>query len=54
MLAKAAHIKYVPGRKTDVNDVTWLADPMAYGLIRAGFVPDEPTQQMRDLLRTRT
>jgi transposase len=26
---------------------------MAHGLIRASFVPDEPTQQMRDLLRTR-
>jgi len=26
---------------------------MAHGLIRAKFVPDEPTQQMRDPLRTR-
>src|SRR5450631_2625768 len=41
------------GWKTDVNDATWLADLMAHGLIRASFVPDEPTQQMRDLLRTR-
>jgi transposase len=31
----------------------WLADLMAHGLIRPSFVPDEPTQQMRDLLRTR-
>ena len=52
-LANAAHVKNVPGRKTDVNDATWLADLMAHGLIRASFVPDEPTQQMRDLLRTR-
>ncbi len=37
----------------DVNDVTWLADLMAHGLIRASFVPDEPAQQMRDLPRTR-
>jgi transposase len=36
-----------------VNDATWLADLIAHGLIRASFVPDEPTQQMRDLLRTR-
>src|SRR5664279_209237 len=54
VLANAAHVKNVPGRKTDVNDATWLADLMAHGLIRASFVPDEPTQQMRDLLRTRT
>jgi transposase len=53
VLANAAHVKNVPGRKTDVNDATWLADLMAHGLIRASFVPDEPTQPMRDLLRTR-
>jgi transposase len=53
VLANAAHVKNVPGRKTDVNDAMWLADLMAHGLIRPSFVPDEPTQQMRDLLRTR-
>src|ERR1700731_703142 len=53
MLANAAHVKNVPGRKTDVNDATWLADLMAHGLIRSSFVPDEPTQEMRNFLRTR-
>jgi transposase len=53
VLANAAHVKNVPGRKTDVNDAAWLADLMAHGLIRASFVPEEPTQQMRNLLRTR-
>lgn len=53
VLANAAHVKNVPGRKTDVNDATWLADLMAHGLIKGSFVPDEPTQQLRDLLRTR-
>jgi transposase len=53
VLANAAHVKNVPGRKTDVNDAAWLADLMAHGLIKPSFVPDEPTQQMRDLLRTR-
>jgi transposase len=53
VLANAAHVKNVPGRKTDVKDAEWLADLMAHGLIKASFVPDEPTQQMRDLLRTR-
>jgi transposase len=53
VLANAAHVKNVPGRKTDVNDAQWLADLMAHGLIRASFVPDHLTQQMRDLLRTR-
>jgi transposase len=53
VLANAAHVKNVPGRKTDVNDAQWLADLMAHGLIRASFVPDHLTQQIRDLLRTR-
>jgi transposase len=53
VLANAAHVKNVPGRKTDVNDAVWLADLMAHGLIKASFVPGEATQQMRDLLRTR-
>jgi len=29
LLANAAHVKNVPGRKTDVNDATWLADLLA-------------------------
>jgi transposase len=53
VLANAAHVKNVPGRKTDVNDATWLADLMAHGLVRSSFVPDERTQEMRDFLRTR-
>jgi transposase len=53
VLANAAHVKNVPGRKTDVNDAIWLADLLAHGLIRGSFVPDQQTQEMRDLLRTR-
>jgi len=53
LLANAAHVKNVPGRKTDVNDAAWLADLLAHGLIRGSFVPDEQTQEMRNLLRTR-
>lgn len=53
MLANAAHVKNVPGRKTDVNDATWLADLLAHGLIRGSFVPDGQTQELRNLLRTR-
>jgi transposase len=52
-LANAAHVKNVPGRKTDVKDCAWLADLMAHGLIRGSFVPDAQTQEMRTLLRTR-
>ena len=53
IVANAAHIKNVPGRKTDVNDATWIADLVACGLIRASFVPDQTTQELRSLLRAR-
>jgi transposase len=53
VLANAAHVKNVPGRKTDVNDATWLAELLAHGLVRGSFVPDAQTQEMRNLLRTR-
>src|SRR5215212_6056497 len=53
VLANAAHIKGVPGRKSDVNDSCWIADLLAHGLIRASFVPPEPIQELRDLTRTR-
>lgn len=53
VLANAAHIKNVPGRKTDVNDATWIAELLAHGLIRASFVPEQPIQELRDLMRTR-
>jgi transposase len=33
VLANAAHVKNVPGRKTDVNDAMWLAELLAHGLI---------------------
>src|ERR1039457_3135205 len=41
VLANAAHVKNVPGRKTDVNDAMWLTDLMAHGLIRASLVRSE-------------
>jgi len=54
MLANAAHIRNVPGRKSDVNDAVWISDLLAHGLIRASFVPPAPVQDLRDLTRTRT
>src|ERR1700721_404606 len=53
IVANAAHIKNVPGRKTDVNGATWIADLVACGLIKASFVPGEAIQELRSLLRAR-
>ena len=53
VLANARHIRAIPGRKSDVNDATWIADLLAHGLIRGSFVPPAPVQELRDLTRTR-
>lgn len=53
VLANAAHIKNVPGRKSDMNDAVWIADLLAHGLIRSSMVPPTPIQELRDLTRTR-
>ena len=53
VLANAAHVKNVPGRKTDVKDADWVSDLLAHGLIRASFVPHTHTQEMRTFMRTR-
>src|SRR3954453_4052451 len=53
VLANADKVRNVPGRKTDVGDATWLAELLAHGLVRASFVPDGPTAELRSLLRTR-
>ena len=53
MVANAAHIKNVPGRKTDMNDATWIADLVSCGLIKASFVPEREIQELRSLLRAR-
>ncbi len=53
VLANAMHIRHIPGRKSDVNDATWIADLLAHGLLRGSFVPPAPIQELRDLTRTR-
>ena len=53
ILANAAHVRAIPGRKSDTNDAHWLADLLAHGLIRASFVPPTAIQELRDLTRTR-
>ena len=39
LLVNPAHIKAVPGRKTDVNDATWIAQLLECGLLTGSFVP---------------
>jgi len=53
MLANPVHIRNLPGRKSDVNDATWMADLHAHGLISGSFVPPGPIMALRELTRTR-
>jgi transposase len=53
LLVNAAHVKHVPGRKTDTIDAAWIAQLLAHGLLRASFVPPKPIRELRDLTRYR-
>ena len=53
LVVNAAHIKNVPGRKTDAKDSEWLAELLAHGLVKASFVPAPPQRQLRELTRHR-
>ena len=35
MIVIAAHMKALPGRKTDIKDAEWVADLLRHGLLRA-------------------
>jgi transposase len=53
LVANAAHMKAVPGRKTDVADAEWIADLLRHGLLRASFIPDLGQRELRELTRHR-
>ena len=53
LLANAAHIRNVPGRKTDMKDAEWIAELLRHGLIAGSFVPPLPMQDLRELTRYR-
>lgn len=53
LLVNAAHVKNVPGRKTDVSDAAWLAQLLECGLLRSSFVPPPDIRRLRNLTRYR-
>ena len=52
-LVDARQVKYVPGRKSDVQDCQWLQRLMSYGLLRAAFRPGADVCVMRAVARQR-
>jgi transposase len=53
LLVNAAHVKNVPGRKTDVKDSQWLAQLLEVGLLRGSFIPPKDISAIRDVTRYR-
>ena len=54
LVVNAQHIKYVPGRKSDMNDAQWLAELLQHGLLKASYIPEAPQRALRELIRYRT
>jgi transposase len=52
-LLNAAHMKAVPGRKSDVRNAEWIAQLLEHGLLRPSFVPPPEIRRLRMLTRYR-
>src|SRR5690349_9141080 len=53
LICNAAHVKNVPGRKTDYADAEWLAHLLECGLLAGSFVPPAEIKAARDVVRYR-
>jgi transposase len=53
VVCNAAHVKNVPGRKTDLADAEWLAHLLECGLLAGSFIPPAQIKAARDVIRYR-
>ena len=53
IVVNAAHMRNVPGRKTDVKDAEWIADLLQHGLLKASYIPDRAQRELREVARYR-
>jgi transposase len=49
----AAHVRNLPGRKTDASDALWLAELLECGLLKGSFMPTAEVARARDYTRYR-
>jgi len=54
LVVNGAHVKSLPGCKSDMQDCQWLATLHSRGLLRSGFVPTSEIRQLRDYQRLRS
>lgn len=52
-MVNGAHVKQLPGRKSDIADAVWLRTLHQYGLLKAGFVPEASIRSLRSYVRIR-
>jgi len=52
-IVNAAHVKYVPGHKTDKKDSAWLCKLLLAGLLKPSYIPAKEQRELRDLTRYR-
>ncbi len=53
VLANPVEVKNRKGHKTDATDAWWLAHLLRHGMIRASFIPEKATRDLRELTRRR-
>ncbi len=53
LVCNAAHVKNVPGRKTDAAGASWLAELLECGLLKGSFIPPAQIKAVRDVIRYR-
>jgi len=53
-VVNARHLKYVPGRKSDVQDCAWIQRLHSFGLLNGSFRPDAEMCALRAYLRHRS
>lgn len=54
VLVHAAHVKGVPGKKTDVLDCMWLQKLHTFGLLKGCFRPKDEVNRFRTYMRRRS
>jgi transposase len=52
-VCNAAHMRNLPGRKTDVRDSRWIAELHRFGLLRPSFIPTAAVADLRQRTRYR-
>ena len=53
IIVNAAHMKVLPGRKTDIKDAEWIADLLRHGLLKSSFIPSREQRELREIARYR-